>query len=100
MMAFRTTRGITSGALGVADGVLGPTLGTIVTGVAGVVGVVASTGHAVPIDADVADGLTDGAAALLGREFAGLGVLVGVVGLLALGTLVVIDEASKHPVSL
>ena len=99
-MAFRTTRGVTSGGVGVAAGVLGPTWGTITTGVVGVVGVVASTGHAVPIAEDIADGMTDGAAAVLGREFAGLGVLVGVVGLLALGTLVVIDEVNKHPVAL
>jgi hypothetical protein len=99
-MAFRTTRAVTSGAVGLGAGVLGPTLGTITTGVVGVVGVVASTSRAVPIAEDIADGMTDGAAAILGREFAGLSVLAGVIGLLSLGVLVVIDEASKHPVAL
>ena len=93
-MAFVAARGLTSAGVGVVQGVLPAPINTITTGVLGVIGSASPVLH-LGLPEHVADGMVDGSLATLGYEFAGLGVLVGVVGLLSLGTIVVIEAAQQ-----
>jgi len=97
MMTLQRTG--TAGAVGLGAGLLGPGLGTLLAGGAGVAGGILSVTAPATLPG-IDAGLLGGGAAVLGYELAGTALLLGIVALLGIGTVVVVEAVERKGVAL